>query len=140
MAATPSFRRHSTPYDGDGRMTVTLGADPLSELERIAPPELPPAVAVARLVTLVDSLGRANQRLQDELESRAPVEQAKGMLAERWSLDLEDARALLERAAEASGRTVQGLARDVVSCRSTPLAIARTRRDESRRRHERDGG
>jgi AmiR/NasT family two-component response regulator len=114
-------------------MTVTLDADPLSELGRIARPELPPAIAVARLVALADSLGRANRRLQDELESRAPVEQAKGMLAERWSLDLEDARSLLERAAEASGRSVQRLARDVVSCRSTPLAIARARRDENQR-------
>jgi hypothetical protein len=73
-----------------------------------------------------------------EIESIVPLE--LGTLAERWSLDPEDARALLERAAEASGRSVQGLARDVVSCRSTPLAIARTRREENRRRHERGGG
>jgi hypothetical protein len=52
-----------------------------------------------------------------------------GILAERSSLDPEDARALLERAADASGRSVQGLARDVLSCRSAPLAVAPVRRD-----------
>ena len=63
------------------------------------------------------SLRRAeilNEQLQGALNSRVIIEQAKGKLAERLDLDMEQAFAVLRRHARARNRGLSDLARDFV--------------------------
>jgi DnaJ-domain-containing protein 1 len=80
----------------------------------------------------VSQLRNANEQLQAALDSRIVIEQAKGVLAERYSLSIDEAFALLRYSARASRTGLQSLARAVVSERATPAAVlaglARTER------------
>jgi hypothetical protein len=64
------------------------------------------------------------RQLQGALDSRVAIEQAKGMLAERFGLGLDDAFDLLRHAARSSGTKLTGLATEVVSSRRTPVSIS----------------
>jgi len=71
-------------------------------------------------------------QLQGALDSRVVVEQAKGMLAERFRLDIEDAFLMLRYAARSSRRNIHEVAREVIASRATPgsvtVAFARQQR------------
>ena len=54
-------------------------------------------------------------QLQTALESRVAIEQAKGLLVGRLGLPVEEAFAVLRRAARTSGRTLRELANEVVA-------------------------
>ena len=62
--------------------------------------------------------------LQRALDSRIVLEQAKGILAERFGLQVEDAFALLRRASRSNRLQIRSLAEAVVSSRETPAPIA----------------
>jgi hypothetical protein len=63
-------------------------------------------------------------QLQHALTSRIVVEQAKGMLAERYSLTPDEAYALIRLAARSNGLKVHALANNVLgSPRETPAII-----------------
>ncbi len=55
------------------------------------------------------------------------VEQAKGVLVERFDLPPDRAFALLRRAARSSGQKIHVLAEQVVSSRETPDTVWRAR-------------
>ena len=82
--------------------------------------------------TVVDTLSmtirelreRAEQ-LQRALDSRIVIEQAKGVLSERFLLEPDAAFTLLRRAARSAQMPLHELARQVVESRSNPDAIAR---------------
>lgn len=61
----------------------------------------------------------ARQQLQQALDSRVLIEQAKGVLAHTHSLDMNAAFALLRNNARTSGARLQDVARDVVERRLT---------------------
>ncbi len=89
---------------------------------------------LARLTAELDELKRradAQERkitqLQGALESRVVIEQAVGMLAERFELSIADAFELLRRGARDSRRRLSGLAVEVTLGRTTPDAIAAAR-------------
>jgi len=63
------------------------------------------------------------QQLQRALNTRIVVEQAKGMLAERFGLTTDDSFELLRHAARSHQQKVQTLAAEIVDTRATPLAI-----------------
>ena len=71
-------------------------------------------------------------QLQTALDTRVVIEQAKGVLAERFGLPISDAFLLLRYAARSSRQNIHELANDVVSSRETPnpvtVAIARQQR------------
>ena len=71
----------------------------------------------------VSELQARVEQLQIALESRIVVEQAKGVLAERFQLAMEDAFLLLRYAARSSRTNLHGLAQDVVAERTTPRAV-----------------
>lgn len=74
-----------------------------------------PEVARAR----VEALERENAQLREALASRIVIEQAKGVLAERFRLDPSRAFELLRRAARSERLRIHDLAAQVVgSCRS----------------------
>ena len=61
------------------------------------------------------------RQLQTALDSRLIIERAKGILAERYDLSIDQAFALLREAARTSRRQLRELARDVVE---TPRRIS----------------
>jgi AmiR/NasT family two-component response regulator len=63
-------------------------------------------------------------QLQHALTSRVVIEQAKGVLAERFSLTVEDAFALLRYSARSAQLKLHELARFVISNPATPPAVA----------------
>ena len=77
----------------------------------------------ARLQELVSSLLEQNAQLRTALESRIVIEQAKGVLAERFGLGVEEAFELLRRAARNHRMSIHALAGRVVAARETPHEI-----------------
>jgi hypothetical protein len=72
---------------------------------------------------LVATLAEQNAQLEHALESRVLIEQAKGMLAERWDVTPEHAFVLLRGAARAHRMRVRDLARTVLESRTTPTEL-----------------
>ena len=82
------------------------------------------AERATRLEELVVALAQDNVHLQQALDSRIVIEQAKGMLAERFGLPIEDAFELLRRSARSNRMKLRDLAAKVVESRETPAEIA----------------
>jgi len=57
------------------------------------------SVAVARLLAVTHATYERRAQLEHALQSRVTIEQAKGVVAERYDLDLEEAFQLIRRAA-----------------------------------------
>jgi hypothetical protein len=71
----------------------------------------------------LDELRARVAQLQTALDSRVVVEQAKGMLAERFHLPVQDAFLLLRYAARSSRTNLHTLAEEILSNGSTPQAV-----------------
>lgn len=78
---------------------------------------------VERFRELVASLLEKNQQLQRALDSRIVIEQAKGVLAERYELGIDDAFDLLRGSARNHRLRLHVLAAAVVASRETPDEI-----------------
>ena len=77
-------------------------------------------VAVRRLIELVGTLAQRTAQLQDALDSRIVIEQAKGVLVERLDLSPDEAFTLLRRAARSNRMPLRDLCGAVVASRETP--------------------
>jgi ANTAR domain len=86
------------------------------------------SVVLARLLSVAEAGHERNAHLQRALDSRIVIEQAKGILAERFGLGVDEAFALLRRAGRSKGLRIRDLAAAVVSSRETPAPIAETAR------------
>ena len=80
-------------------------------------------VAINRLVELTAILARRASQLQKALDSRVVIEQAKGVLAERYSLSLDDAFKMLRQGARSNRVRLHELAACVVELPVTPPEI-----------------
>lgn len=80
-------------------------------------------VALQRLLGIAGSALEERAHLQRALESRIVIEQAKGMLAERLRLSLDEAFAVLRRAARSNGAKLHDVARRVVEEPETPAEV-----------------
>ena len=80
--------------------------------------------AVRRLVELTAILARRCAQLQEALDSRVVIEQAKGVLGERFGLEPDQAFQVLRRAARSNRIPLRDLAARVVSTRKTPWEVA----------------
>lgn len=78
-----------------------------------------------RLAALVADLRIKNAQLEEALASRIVIEQAKGILAERYRLDVENAFEVLRGAARTNRIRLHELAVSVVELDRTPNAIER---------------
>jgi AmiR/NasT family two-component response regulator len=72
---------------------------------------------------LVATLAERNAQLEYALESRVVIEQAKGVLAERWGVPPDAAFELLRTAARSNRIRVRDLAQRVVETRTTPAEL-----------------
>ena len=79
--------------------------------------------AVDRLQELVTAVLEENEQLKHALRSRIVIEQAKGVLAERFGLTMQDAFQLLRSSARNNRMSIHGLAENVVASRETPPQI-----------------
>ena len=80
-------------------------------------------VALRRLLSVTRSSFEQRAHLERALEARIVIEQAKGILAERLRLDLDEAYALIRRSARSSRRRAHEIAAEVVGQRETPAAV-----------------
>jgi AmiR/NasT family two-component response regulator len=85
-------------------------------------------VLVRRLLGVTEAAYERRAQLEQALRTRIVIEQAKGVLAERFALDIEAAFELLRTAARSHRLKIHTLAGEVVSSRETPQAIVEARR------------
>jgi AmiR/NasT family two-component response regulator len=85
-------------------------------------------VALARLLGVTRAAIERSGQLQQALESRIVIEQAKGILAERFGVGVDEAFDLLRRGARSHQRRLRDLAAEVVASRETPPEISPPRR------------
>jgi len=115
--------------DGDGRSAVhsTRFSSPAESLLRISvPPGTPPEAeaAIVRLIELTGILARRAAQLQEALDSRVVIEQAKGVLAERYGTNVDEAFRVLRQGARSSRTRLRELAARVVASQETPGEIS----------------
>jgi hypothetical protein len=100
---------------------------PAQNLLQIAVPPGTPVEAeraIERLLELTSVLARRASQLQEALDSRIVIEQAKGILAERYGIGVEDAFRLLRRAARSNRVRIHDVAARVVASPTTPPEFA----------------
>jgi AmiR/NasT family two-component response regulator len=73
--------------------------------------------------TRLEAAERENSQLREALATRIIIEQAKGVLAERFGLNVGEAFELLRRSARSERQRIHDLAAEVVSNRHTPPRI-----------------
>jgi AmiR/NasT family two-component response regulator len=76
-----------------------------------------------RAQALLEELRVRNGQLERALQSRVLIEQAKGMLAERYGIGMEEAFDLLRRAARSSRTRIHYVAAEVLESRTSPDVI-----------------
>jgi len=80
-------------------------------------------VVLERLLSVTGASYERRAQLERALESRIVIEQAKGVLAERFGLSIGDAFEVLRRASRATRARIHDVAAAVVGSRETPPAI-----------------
>jgi AmiR/NasT family two-component response regulator len=85
-------------------------------------------IALARLLGVTGSALERSGQLQQALETRIVIEQAKGVLAERFGLEVDEAFDLLRRASRSNRLRIHDLAARVVATKTTPPEIETARR------------
>ncbi len=75
------------------------------------------------LVALLQLLAERNRQLETALQTRIVIEQAKGVLIERYSLEPQQAFDILQRASRSQRRRIHEVAAEIVASRETPAAI-----------------
>ena len=94
----------------------------------------PSTPAVERVRRLVEELAERNRQLEAALVSRVTIEQAKGILAERYGIGIDDAFQLLRSASRSHRLKIHTLASAVVASPDTPPEIEEERVLPRRRR------
>jgi hypothetical protein len=79
--------------------------------------------ARGRLQELVAAVLEENEQLRNALGSRIVIEQAKGVLAERYDLTMQETFELLRSSARNNRMSIHSLAEAVVASRNTPPQI-----------------
>jgi hypothetical protein len=78
------------------------------------------ATAVGRLLSVTEAAYERRAQLEQALRSRVAIEQAKGVIAERYGLDLDEAFELIRRAARSNRIKLHDLVRRIRPGEPTP--------------------
>jgi hypothetical protein len=78
------------------------------------------ATAVGRLLAVTEAAYERRAQLEQALQSRVAIEQAKGILAERYSLDPDVAFDVIRRAARSNRMKLHDLVRQIKPGAPTP--------------------
>jgi hypothetical protein len=78
------------------------------------------ATAVGRLLAVTEAAYERRAQLEQALQSRVAIEQAKGILAERYSLDPDAAFDVIRHAARSNRMKLQELVRRIKPGEPTP--------------------
>jgi AmiR/NasT family two-component response regulator len=82
------------------------------------------SAAIARLLAVTHASYERRAQLEHALESRISIEQAKGIVAERYGLDVEEAFELIRRAARSHRMKLYDLVRAIRPGQETPVELA----------------
>jgi AmiR/NasT family two-component response regulator len=82
------------------------------------------SAAVARLLSVTHASYERRAQLERALESRITIEQAKGVVAERYGLDVDEAFQLIRRAARSNRMKLYDLAEAIRPGQETPPELA----------------
>lgn len=82
------------------------------------------SAAVARLLAVTHATYERRAQLEHALQSRVAIEQAKGIIAERYGLGVEEAFELIRRAARQHRMKLHDLVAAIEPGRETPDVIA----------------
>jgi hypothetical protein len=78
------------------------------------------ATAVGRLLAVTEAAYERRAQLEQALKSRVAIEQAKGVLAERYQLEVDEAFDLIRRAARSNRIKLHDLVRRIKPGEPTP--------------------
>jgi ANTAR domain len=123
VAVEPNIGGHDIVVVG----ASARGVEAAESLLRISVPPGTPheaEVAIERLIDLTSILAKRAAQLQEALDSRIVIEQAKGILAERFGTDVDAAFRLLRRGARSNRIRLRDLAEQVVSSSETPPQLS----------------
>jgi hypothetical protein len=81
------------------------------------------AAAVGRLLAVTEAAYERRAQLEQALQSRVAIEQAKGVLAERYGLATEEAFEIIRRAARSNRVKLHDLVRRIKPGQATPDEI-----------------
>jgi AmiR/NasT family two-component response regulator len=82
------------------------------------------SAAVARMFAVTHATYERRAQLEHALESRVVIEQAKGIVAERYGVGLDEAFKLIRQAARANRMKLHDLAGAIRPGEETPAALA----------------
>ena len=82
------------------------------------------SAAVARLLAVTHASYERRAQLEHALESRIAIEQAKGIVAERYGLDVEEAFALIRQAARSHRMKLSDLVAEIRPGQETSAELA----------------
>jgi hypothetical protein len=116
------------PADRRGEQAASWGA-----VERLSPWPVEAHALIEGLRAELVALRRERDQLQTALDSRVVIEQAKGVLVERFRLSPDQAFAALRSGARSSRIRVHDLAAEVVASRTTPPELDAVLRPVNRR-------
>jgi ANTAR domain len=120
VSSNASPRRSSSRSAGVDALGFTGSARNLLQID--VPPGTPIEAerAIERLLELTAVLARRASQLQEALDSRIVIEQAKGILGERYGLDMDEAFRLLRRTSRSNRLRIHDLAVRVIESPQTP--------------------
>jgi flagellar biosynthesis chaperone FliJ len=82
------------------------------------------AAAVGRMLAVTEAAYERRAQLEQALQSRVAIEQAKGVLAERYGLALDEAFELIRRAARSNRMKLHDLVRKIRPGEPTPEELS----------------
>jgi hypothetical protein len=95
--------------------------------------------AVARMLSVTHAAYERRAQLEHALQSRVAIEQAKGIIAERYGLDTEEAFEVLRGAARANRIKLHDLVRAIRPGEETPPEVSAELAGRGARLHARRG-